>query len=263
MRSFSTLVWLEGRRNWVWALSLLGSLLFWAWGLKQVRVPDVAGRLAIQSGLLVAAGTIGLLVLCLMVGRLRAETRNGQYQILRLSPPSGYTHVASRFTFAGGIAVLYFVTLAFLSWWIAEMAGVHFDPGTLVDLILATPVYTLTVVVLPLIAWTVFLMVFVSAYRLAGSGWIPGTVLILGTFVGVRWLWTGILSMMYRLPGWRLFADAPRAFAARSGSLDADVSAQLDHIRYEGVPLEPMLVMIALTVVLLLLAGRIWEEAEA
>jgi len=32
---------------------------------------------------------------------------------------------------------------------------------------------------------------------------------------------------------------------------------------YQGVPVEPMLVMLGLTAVLLLIAGRIWQEVEA
>jgi hypothetical protein len=32
---------------------------------------------------------------------------------------------------------------------------------------------------------------------------------------------------------------------------------------YAGVPVEPMLLMLGITIVLLLLAGRIWQEVEA
>ena len=103
MKKFSTLVWLEHRRNWLWSLPLMGSLVFWAWGIKQVTIMDVSERLAIRAGLLMGAAMIGTVILIMMIGRIRSETRNGQYQVLLMSPPSGYTHILARFTYAAGV----------------------------------------------------------------------------------------------------------------------------------------------------------------
>ncbi|MFC2082058.1 hypothetical protein ACFLR0_02630 [Candidatus Bipolaricaulota bacterium] len=99
MKSFGTLLWLEHRRSWVWAVSLIGSLAFWAWGIKQVLVMDVGERFGIRAGLLGVAAMIGALILCLMIGRIRAETRHGQYQVLLLTPPNGYAHVMARYLY--------------------------------------------------------------------------------------------------------------------------------------------------------------------
>jgi hypothetical protein len=263
MKGLKTLFWLEHRRSWVWAVSLLGSLAFWAWGIKQVTVMGVAERLGIRSGLLGLAAMLGALVLCLMIGRIRAETRNGQYQVLLLTPPNGYAHIAARYLYAAGVAFVYFVTIGFLYWWIMALAGIHLDPASLAELILALPFYAMSVTVLPLLAWTLLLMVFISAYRISGPGWVPGTVMILGTPFAFRWLADGIVRVSYTLPGWRLFAHAPAALIERFGQPDPETVIEVNQILYNGVPLEPMLIMLALTAVLLVIAGRIWQEVEA
>jgi hypothetical protein len=263
MKGFRTLLWLEHRRSWVWAVALLGSLAFWAWGIKQVLVMDVGERLGIRAGLLGTAAAIGAVVLCLMIGRIRAETRRGQYQVLLLTPPSGYAHVGARFLYAAGVALAYAVAIGFFCWWIMALAGIHLDARTLFELTLAAPFYAISVSVLPLLAWTLLLIVFVSAYRISGPGWIPGTVMILGTPFAVRWLGRGISSVLYSLPAWRLFANAPAAVFERFGQPDPETVMQFNEIVYRGAPLEPLLIMLALTAALLAIAGRIWQEVEA
>ncbi len=263
MRSFKTLLWLEHRRSWIWAVSLLGSLAFWAWGIKQVRVMDVSERLGIRGGLLFVAGAIGALVLCLMVGRIRSETRQGQYQVLLLTPPSGHVHIGARYLYAAGVAFGYTIAIGFLCWWIMALAGIHLDARSLFELTLAVPFYATSVTILPLLAWTLLLMVFISAYRISGPGWIPGTVMILGTPFAVRWLINGIVRVSYSLPGWRLLANIPDPVVERLRAGDPEATIPMSEALYKGLPIEPLLIMLALTVVLLALAGRIWQEVEA
>jgi hypothetical protein len=263
MKRFSTLVWLEHRRNWIWSLPLMGSLLFWAWGIKQVTVMDVGERLGIRVGLLMGAVTIGALVLCIMIGRIRSETRNGQYQVLLMSPPSGYTHITARFTYAAAVGFAYYIAIGFLFWWIFALAGIHFDARSLVDLVLAMPFYGISIVVLPLLAYTLLLMVFVSAYRISGRGWIPGVVMLLGTPFVLQKLTDWGARVLWKLPGWQLFSTAPAALAERFGEVDPETLIEFNEILYNGVPVEPMLIMLAVTAVLLVIAGRIWQEVEA
>jgi hypothetical protein len=88
--------------------------------------------------------------------------------------------------------------------------------------------------------------------------------MLLGTPFAARWLWDGIIRVSYSLPGWRLFATAPQALIERFGEIeDEGVAVFLNEGIYQGVPLEPMLIMLAVTAVLLLIAGRIWQEVEA
>ena len=263
MKRFSTLVWLEHRRNWLWSLPLMGSLVFWAWGIKQVLIMSVEERLGIRAGLLMGAATIGTVLLVMMIGRIRSETRNGQYQVLLMSPPSGYTHILARFTYAAGVGFAYFIAIGFMFWWILELAGVSLDPRSLFELILAIPLYGMSVMVLPILAYTLLLMVFISAYRISGKGWIPGTVMLLGTPIALDWIGSGIGRILYTLPGWQVFANAPAALAERFGEFDPEVSVEIGEVLYSGLPIEPMLVMLAITAALLAIAGRIWQEVEA
>ncbi len=263
MKRFSTLIWLENRRNWIWSLPLMGSLLFWAWGIKQVTVMSVEERLGIRAGLLVAAATIGAIILIMMIGRIRSETRKGQYQVLLMSPPSGYTHVLARFTYAAGVAFAFYIAVGFMFWWIFALAGISFDARSLFELILAVPLYGMSITVLPLLAYTLLLMVFVSAYRISGPGWIPGVVMLLGTPIAMQWVGEWIVRISYSLPGWRLFSTAPAALIERFGELDPETAMDINTALNQGVPVEPLLVMLAVTAVLLLLAGRIWQEVEA
>ena len=87
--------------------------------------------------------------------------------------------------------------------------------------------------------------------------------MILGTPFAARWLWDGIIRVSYSFPGWRIFANAPQALIQRFGEFDEEASAQLTQAVYQGVPVEPMLIMLAVSAVLLIIAGRIWQEVEA
>ena len=267
MKKFFTLVWLEHRRNWLWSLPLMGSLLFWAWGIKQVLIMDVADRLGIRAGLLVGAMTIGTVILIMMIGRIRSETRRGQYQVLLMTPPSGYTHILARFSYAAGVAFAFFVAIGMLFWWIFELAGISFNVRSLFELIFALPFYGLSVAVLPILAYVLLLMVFVSAYRLTGTGWIPGVVMLVGTPVAMQWVVDWISNILWKLPSWRVFESVPAAVFERFS--EADVGLSWDETMgaaegvFTGLPMEPMLVMLAITAILLVVAGRIWQEVEA
>ena len=263
MKQFGTLVWLEHRRNWLWSLPLMASLLFWAWGIKQVLIMDVGERLAIRAGLLAGAITIGIVILIMMIGRIRSETRRGQYQVLLMTPPSGYTHILARFTYAAGVAFAYFVAIGMLFWWILELAGISFDARSLFELIFAMPIYGMSVAVLPILAYVLLLMVFVSAYRLTGTGWIPGVVMLLGTPIVMQWLGQGFEKILWKLPSWRVFENVPATVYERFSQEDVHMMIGTADGANTGLPIEPMLVMLALTAVLLVIAGRIWQEVEA
>ena len=156
-----------------------------------------------------------------------------------------------------------FVTIGFLYWWIAELAGIHFDAVTLIELILGLPFFGMAMVVFPMLAWVLLLMVVVSSYRLAGSGWIPGTVMVFGSGVALGKLGEIMARVAYALPGWRIFRHALGAVVERFGPIDPDVSMEMSQVIYQGLPIEPLLIMLAVTALMIFLAGRIWQEVEA
>ena len=258
MKGFTTLVWLEYRRSWVWGAALIGSLAFWAWGLNQVNVRDIGEQLGIRAGLLGIATALGGLVLCFMIGRIRSETRQGQYQILLLTPPAGYVHIAARYVFALAVAVLYFVGIGGLAWWILAQTGLSLDAGTAAQLVLVCPFYAIGAVLIPLLSWTLLLMIFVSAYRISGSGWIPGTVMMLGSPLVMRWYGDWLIDISYTLPGWRLFEGVRTLIANTSWGAEVDTSGVTALV----VPQEPLWGMLLLALVMLVIAGRIWQEVE-
>ena len=258
MKEFRTLLWLECRRSRTWAAALLGSLVFWAWGMEQVTHAMPEEQLGIRAGLLCAAAITGLVVLAFMIGRFRSETRQGQYQILLLTPPSGYFHILARFTFALTIGLAYAVAIAGLLWWATGRAGLHLTSLDTAQLLLVCPLYGVGIVMAPLLAWTLLLMVLSSAYRISGTAWIPGTVMVAATPFVLRFLGERLGDVLYRLPGWRLFTGLDAALAR----IGIERSSEATHAGIV-LPQEPLWGMLALAIVMLVLAGRIWQEVEA
>ncbi|MCK4392538.1 hypothetical protein KAX17_06495, partial [Candidatus Bipolaricaulota bacterium] len=251
------LLWLEYRRSRVWAAALLGSLLFWFWGLNQVTVTDVGERAGIRVAIVGIAALVGVIVLCFMIGRIRGETRRGQYQILLLTPPSGYLHVLARFLFALGVAIVYYVIIGGLLWWVTVQAGIHPDAGSVLQLLLAGPFYCIGAVLVPFLVWTLLLMVFSSAYRLSGPNWIPGIVMVVGTPFLFRWIADGIVRLSYWLPAWPMFGGFTQLID------EVEIETEIV-ITTQGalVPQEPLWIMLAVSIVMLMIAGRIWQEVE-
>jgi len=266
MKGFATLLWLEYRRSRVWAAALIASLAFWAWGMNQVQLTKVGERLSVRAGLLAGAALVGTLILCLMIGRIRGETRQGQYQVLLLSPPSGYLHVLARFAFALSTGLIYAIVLGGLAWWMCSQAGVILTAGSVADILFSLPLYFSGAIIAPLLAWTLLLMVFSSAYRVSGPGWIPGVVMTLGTPFLFRWISEWVVRVSYTLPGWRMLSSFGIQMAQDEGARSLTHSEEIHFLvineEYIGVPQEPVWIMLAITVAMLIIAGRIWQEVE-
>ena len=254
MTRFRTLLWLEYRRSRTWAAALLGSLLFWWWGLLQVRLLETTEQLGVRSAILTVAASIGALVLCLMIGRIRSETRQGQYQVLLLSPPSGYVHVLARFTFTSAVAALYTLAIGFLFWWTIAQSGIPLSGADISQIAFGLPLYLLAGALFPALAWTLLLMIYISAYRISGPGWVPGTVMFLATPFFGEWLVKLFIRVSYTLPGWRVLTD-----------LERTLTSTYNEVIFESpaiIPQEPLWIMLGLTALMLVLAGRIWQEVE-
>ena len=254
MKRWKTLLWVEYRRSRVWAAALLGSVAFWWWGLLQVRVDDMAQQLEIRAGLLLGAAAVGLVILLLMIGRIRSETKEGTHQVLLMTPASGYTHVLARFGFAIGVGTVYYVALMFLAWWSLARAGMPLGAGDVTTLVLGLPLYGVGAILAPALAWTMLLIVYISAYRVSGPNWIPGTVMVLATPFVLERLGHLIVRVAYELPGWPVFWRAQAMLQARYP--EDVIGSRL------VIPQEPLWIFLAASVVMLVAAGRIWQEVE-
>jgi len=268
VKGFKTLFWLESRRSGVWALALCASLALWAWGIYQARGIPVGDRTEVRTILLVMAAIIGAGVLALMVGRLRGESRGGQVQVLLLTPPSGFTHIAARLSFALAVALVYYVVWGALASWIVALDGqaygVGFGVRGVLGLTLGLPAYVLAVAVLPLLAWTLLLATFTSAYRVAGPNLIPGTVVVLGSVIAARWLVDGVVRVAYSLPSWPLFvgpASQTSVTIIETPDGQGQITTAAQGILY--LPQEPVWIGLALATALCAVASRLWREVEA
>ena len=229
-------------------------MAFWWWGLLQVRVFDLGQQLEIRAGLLLGAAAVGLVLLLLMIGRIRSETKEGTHQVLLMTPASGYTHVLARFGFAIGVGTVYYVALMFLAWWSLARAGMPLGAGDVATLVLGLPLYGVGAVLAPALAWTMLLIVYISAYRVSGPNWIPGTVMVLATPFLIERLGRLILRVAYELPGWPVFAQIQTRLAIQ---YPEDMTGI--HL---VIPQEPLWILLAVSIVMLVAAGRIWQEVE-
>jgi len=91
-------------------------------------------------------------------------------------------------------------------------------------------------------------------------------VMVLGTPFLFRWIGEWIVRVSYTLPGWRMLntfgIQMARSEEATSMAHSEEIQFLILNGEYIGVPQEPLWIMLAITVVLLLIAGRIWEEVE-
>jgi len=254
MKRLKTLLWVEYRRSRVWAAALLGSIVFWWWGLLQVRSLELINQLEIRAILLLIAASVGAAVLVLMIGRIRSETKDGTHQVLLMTPASGYAHVVARFGFTVSVAIAYYIGLMLMAWWAIGQAGIPLVAGDALALTLGMPLYAIATFLAPVLAWTVLLMVYISAHRVSGPNWIPGTVMVLATPLVFEKIGTGIYRILYRLPGWHVFEQLQLTLSGQYP--DDSMGPALI------MPQEPVWIMLLVCGVMLALAGRIWQEVE-
>jgi len=159
--------------------------------------------------------------------------------------------------FALGVGMVYYVILGGLLWWVAARAGITPGTGSVLQLLFAGPFYGIGAIVLPFLSWTLLLMVFSSAFRLSGPSWIPGIVMVAGTPFLFRWISEGIVRLSYCLPAWSMFGGFTKLIE------EAEIETEVV-ITSQGalVPQEPLWIMLALSIVMLVIAGRIWQEVE-
>ena len=91
--------------------------------------------------------------------------------------------------------------------------------------------------------------------------------MVLGTPFLFRCIGEWIVRVSYTLPGWRMLNTFGVQLAHSEGAASMAHGEEIPFLifwkgEYIGVPQEPLWIMLAITVVLLLIAGRIWEEVE-
>ncbi|WP_276953761.1 hypothetical protein [Allomeiothermus silvanus] len=244
-----TLLWLELRKQTGWLMVLGGILALSVVVVIRVR-QEAGGRslnelgelFAVQFGLFALAAFAGFLLLLIALGRAgRAESW------LLLSVPPGVTHQLARFFFAGAVLLVFAEVLAGLFWWGAR--GFGLEVGLLGTLGLAL---YLVILCLPLLALALLGQNLTLAYGLSRLGWLSGIATVLGVFALLGWLFELSARTVYSfLPVWPFPA-------LRFQGVDL-----LAEVPVTGLPSEPLLYALVITALVIVLAGRIWDEVEA
>lgn len=244
-----TLLWLELRKHTGW-LMVLGGLLALSL-VVVVRVRQEAGGrsldelgelFAVQFGLFSLAAFAGFLLLLIALGRAsRAETW------LLVSLPPGLTHQLARFLFGGAVLLVFAEVLAGLFWWGARGFGLEVSLMGMLGFALY-----LVILCLPLLALALLGQNLTLAYGLSRLGWLSGIATVLGSFALLGWLFELSARTVYSfLPVWPFPA---LRFAGRD---------LLQEVPVTGFPSEPLLYALVLTALVIVLAGRVWDEVEA
>jgi hypothetical protein len=87
--------------------------------------------------------------------------------------------------------------------------------------------------------------------------------MVVGTPFALRWLVEGIARAAYSLPGWPILGSLG---ISEGAYMTASPDGHEPKMIVDGIvhiPQEPLWIMLALTLVLLVIASRIWREVEA
>ncbi|RIH84362.1 hypothetical protein Mterra_02006 [Calidithermus terrae] len=240
MNALPTLLWLEFRKSQSFVMVLAGVLLLTAVGLARLTANALNTPEEEAVVLFSLAAVIGgtLLVVALFISARQDGTG------LLLSVPGGLAHQVARFVYWGLLGAAFALTLAVLLWAYLDRT-VPGMPG--LGVVLTFVFYGLGLVWLPGVAYLLLAFSYVQSYQLSRLGWLAGLAAFLGFF--------GLADVLVEAGS----KVAYRALPPVTISLQS-LGSRLDDLR---LPLEPLLLSLALAAGLVALAGRVWDEVEA
>ncbi|WP_457632282.1 hypothetical protein [Oceanithermus desulfurans] len=254
------LVTLELRKHRLLIGGLALLLLVWvAWLARGVSGGDPLLTLGLGLGSLLAIAPFGVLVPIVLARALAGEAA-GPLAFLLASPRSGWAHVAARFGVGFAVLGVYYAVLVATVHWVAAAAGVRYDAW----LPLAVWLYTIAGWAAPLLALGLVYGLLISAYRPGRGGQIVAVAASAGVLAGWSWLGRFALERLgflpqLPLPHLVLPEKVGRLFGTSGGTLD--LKAGLEPL-VQSVPTAPVWVGLVVTLALLVVAARLWEEAE-
>ncbi len=254
------LVMLELRKHRVLVGGMLLVALLWAaWMARLVLTGEPLTTLAVNVGFLFALAPVGLLVPIVLARALSGEA-TGPLAFLLTSPRRGLAHVSARFGVALATLAVYYGVLVAVSAWVAQRSGIVYDAW----LPLATWAYGLAAWIAPVVILGIVYGLVVAAYRPGRGGQIVAVAAVFGVFKAWSWLGDqamGRLDFLPKLPLPKVIV--PREVAPFLGMAPADLDLQkaLQPL-FDGVPTAPVFVGLLVTLALLAVAVRLWEEAE-
>jgi hypothetical protein len=240
MSALPALLWLEFRKSQSFVAVLAGILLLTGVGLARLGANPLNRVEEEAIALFSMAATIGgtLLVVALFM-----SARQDGASLL-LSVPGGLVHQVARFVYWGLLGASFALTLALLMWNYLDRA-VPGMPG--LGEALKLVLYGLGLFWLPGVAYLLLAFSYVQGYQLSRLGWLAGLVAFVGFF--------SLSEALVRVGSRIAYAALPPVVISLKS-----LGGRMDDLR---LPLEPLLLSLALAAGLLLLAGRIWDEVEA
>ena len=230
-----------------------------AWLARGVRAGDPLLTLGLALSTLIALAPLGALVPIVLARALSGEAA-GPLAFLLTSPRSGRTHVGVRAGLGLLVLAVYYGALVGVVHWVARGAGVEYDAW----LPPALWAYGLLAWVAPLLALGLVYGLLVSAYR-PGRG---GQIVAISASSGVlaAWVWLGRfalerLTFLPQLPLPHLVVPARLSRFLGLGNGGFDLKTALEPL-IQGIPTAPVWVGATVTLALLIVAVRLWEEAE-
>jgi len=237
---------------------LLLGLLWASWMARFLLSQDSLTAVAIDVGSVLALSPVGLLVPIVLARALSGEAA-GPLAFLLTSPRSGFAHIAARFGVATTTLAVYYAILTGISAWVASSAGIQYDAW----LPWATWAYVMAAWVAPVVILGIVYGLVVAAYRPGRAGQVVAVASVFGVIKIWGWLtqWLAGLDLLPQIPIPRLSIPPKVApyLGLPVGSID--LKSELQEI-FGGIPTEPVLVGLLLTVILFWIATRLWEEVE-
>lgn len=249
---------LRKHRMLVGGLLLVG-LLWAAWMVRTLLAGEALTAVAINLGFLFALAPVGLFVPIVLARTLSGEAA-GPLAFLLESPRGGLAHVSARFGVAFTALALYYGLLVGVTAWVAASAGIRYDAW----LPWGAWAYALAAWVAPVVALGLVYGLVVAAYRPGRGGQIVAVAAVFGVFKLWAWLNDQALARLTFLPKIPIpHLTVPREAASKLGLAPGEIDLQsaLANL-FEGVPAAPAVVGLLLTVLLVWVAVRLWEEVE-
>lgn len=251
---------LELRKHRLLIGGLVLLVLVWAaWLARGVVNGDPLITLGLALGTLLAIAPLGVLVPIVLARALFGEA-GGPLAFLFTSPRSGLTHVGARMGLGLLVLGVYYAALTGVVHWVAAAAGVRYDawlPPSLWG-------YALLAWVAPLLALGLVYGLVVSAYRPGRGGQIVAVAASAGAVA--LWQWMGRfaldhLSFLPRLPIPHVVLPEEVSRLLGLSNVGLDLKTALEPLM-SSVPTAPLWVGLLVTLALLAVAVRLWEEAE-
>lgn len=280
MNELKSLIWLEWKKSpyMVGGILTVLAVMFMVllFGGTTKYIYELFSMLFVSS----FAYVVGIIFLVVFSHRLGRDFRSDEFMFLLMSPVKPWKHILGRFLFCAGILGMYFFAISLIAisfifkYWTGSL-------GSYIGAVLVVFTEHLTMVIIPLISFTLFVSMAVASYKKRSQWMIQ---LVLGIGLGI-FITNGISKLVDTngviVP--EVSLNLSKSIAFDPNILEKMMSDDTIHfnndddkdamnLRVDGqklefggdmrVLIEPQLIMILFSVFFLWMAVRVWNEVE-